>query len=176
MLVEAAAGGVGSLLVQLACAAGAIVAAAAGSQDKLALAGELGAKVTVDYRQPAWADEVRAAVGGVDVVFDGVGGEIGAAAFDLVAQGGRMFVYGLASGAFTKVDDKQAADRGVAVTRGLGLSPADLPDLTRAALAKAGQGTLRPVIGQWFALARAADAHATIEARATLGKTLLVVD
>ena len=47
--------------------------------------------------------------------------------------------------------------------------------LSSAALAEAAAGRLRPVIGQTFPLSRAADAHAAIEARATLGKTLLVV-
>lgn len=172
VLVEAAAGGVGSLLVQLARNAGATVVAGAGGAEKLALAKELGATVGVDYRHPGWADEVRAAVGGVDVVFDGVGGTIGRSAFDLVDDGGRMFVFGLASGSFTDVRD---GERGVTVTRGLALPPERMPELTRAALAEAAAGRLRPVIGQWFALARAADAHTTIEARATLGKTLLVV-
>jgi NADPH2:quinone reductase len=174
VLVEAAAGGVGGLLVQLARNAGATVVAVAGGADKLAHAAELGATVAVDYREPAWADEVRAAVGGVDVVFDGVGGDIGRAAFELVEPGGRMFVFGLASGAFTCIDDEEAVRRRVTVTRGLALRPAELPGLTRAALADAAAGRLRPVIGQWFALARAADAHTAIEARATLGKTLLV--
>jgi NADPH:quinone reductase len=172
VLVAAAAGGVGSLLVQLVRNAGATVVAAAGGDGKLALAQELGAAVGVDYRRPGWADEVRAAVGGIDVVFDGVGGTVGRTAFDLVDDGGRMFVFGLASGSFTEARD---GERGVTVTRGLALPPERLPELTRAALAEAAEGRLRPVIGQRFALARAADAHATIESRATLGKTLLVV-
>ncbi|HEX5119020.1 MAG TPA: zinc-binding dehydrogenase [Pseudonocardiaceae bacterium] len=175
VLVEAAAGGVGSLLVQVARNAGATVVAAAGGADKLALATELGAAVAVDYREPCWTADVREAVGGLDVVFDGVGGTIGRAAFDLLDPGGRMFVYGLASGSFTRIDDEEARTRGVTVTKGLAVAPDRMPDLTRAALAEARQGRLRPVIGQWFALARAADAHATIESRATLGKTLLVV-
>lgn len=175
VLVEAAAGGVGSLLVQVARNAGATVVAAAGGADKLALATELGATVAVDYREPGWTADVRATVGGLDVVFDGVGGTIGRAAFDLLDPGGRMFVYGLASGSFTRIEDDEAEAREVTVTRGLAVAPERLPDLTRAALAEAGQGRLRPVIGQWFALARAADAHTTIESRATLGKTLLVV-
>jgi NADPH:quinone reductase len=175
VLVEAAAGGVGSLLVQVARNAGATVVAAAGGADKLALATELGATVAVDYREPGWTADVRQAVGGLDVVFDGVGGTIGRAAFDLLDPGGRMFVYGLASGTFTRIEDHEAQARGVTVTRGLAVAPERLPDLTRAALDQASQGRLRPVIGQWFALARAADAHTTIESRATLGKTLLVV-
>src|SRR5579884_4316827 len=79
VLVEAAAGGVGSLLVQLAARARARVIGAAGGERKLGLARDLGASVVVDYTRPGWADRVSSAVGNVDVVFDGVGGSIGRA-------------------------------------------------------------------------------------------------
>jgi NADPH2:quinone reductase len=81
VLVEAAAGGVGTLLVQLARNAGARVVAAAGGERKLAIARRLGAEVAIDYRAGAWPRQVRDAVGEVDVVFDGVGGAVGESAF-----------------------------------------------------------------------------------------------
>jgi NADPH:quinone reductase len=171
LLVEAAAGGVGSLLVQLARNAGAHVVAAAGGPRKLELAAELGAEVTVDYTRPGWAE----GLGGVDVVLDGVGGAVGREAFALLRSGGRFCAYGMAGGAFAGVSDEDAARRGARVVRGAGVAPGEMADLTRAALAEAVAGRLRPVIGQTFPLERAADAHAAIEARATLGKTLLVV-
>jgi NADPH2:quinone reductase len=164
VLVEAAAGGVGSLLVQLARNAGARVVGAAGGERKLALARELGAEQVVDYTQDGWADDVEP----VDVAFDGVGGDIGRAAFDLVRPGGRFYPFGMASGAFARLPER---DDVTVVRRG----DADLLALTRAALAEAAAGRLRPVIGQTFALDRAAEAHAAIEARATVGKTLLLV-
>jgi NADPH2:quinone reductase len=88
-LVEAAAGGVGSLLVQLAKRAGGRVVAAAGGERKLEVARALGADIAVDYRRPSWAEEVRSAVGNsrLDVVFDGVGGRIGREAFHLLGRG-----------------------------------------------------------------------------------------
>jgi NADPH2:quinone reductase len=171
VLVEAAAGGVGSLLVQLARAAGARVVAAAGSERKLRLARELGANAVVDYGDRGWGERA----GEVDVVFDGVGGEIGRTAFELVRQGGRICVFGLASGGFTEISPEEAEARGVTVVRGAGVTPENTLDLTRAALAEAVAGRLHPVIGQTFPLERAAEAHAAMEARATLGKTLLRV-
>ena len=84
VLVEAAAGGVGSLLVQLAGSAGARVVAAAGSDRKLGVALGLGADRAVDYRRDGWCAEV----GEVDVVFDGVGGAVARSAFDLVRPAG----------------------------------------------------------------------------------------
>ncbi|PXY21038.1 zinc-binding dehydrogenase [Prauserella muralis] len=174
VLVEAAAGGVGSLLVQLARAAGARVVAAAGGQRKLELARELGAEVTVDYRDPGWAERVREAAGGVDVVFDAVGGDLGRAAFDLLGRGGRMLPFGAASGSMAEIPEELAAERGVTVSWERP-APEQLRAFARSALAEAAAGRLRPVIGQRFALERAADAHAAIESRATIGKTLLEV-
>ncbi len=174
VLVEAAAGGVGSLLVQLARGAGARVVAAAGGPRKVSLATRLGADVAVDYTEPGWADRVRRDTGGVDVVFDGVGGEIGNAAFELVDRGGRFCAFGMASGAFARIAGDAAASRGISVVRGAPVTPEQMRDLSEAALGQTAVGRLRPVIGQTFPLERAADAHAAIESRATVGKTLLV--
>ena len=168
VLVEAAAGGVGSLLVQLAKAAGASVIGAAGGPAKVARV--LGADSVVDYLAPDWT----ASAGEVDVVFDGVGGEIGAAAFGLLRPGGRMAMYGLAGGAWAEVSEEDAATRGVSLVRSIG-GPEELRAFTESALAEAAAGRLVPVIGQRFPLGKAADAHAAIESRTTVGKTLLVV-
>jgi NADPH:quinone reductase len=173
VLVEAAAGGVGSLLVQLAAGAGARVIAAAGGEHKLRVARELGADEAVDYTAPAWTERVG---DGLDVVFDGVGGALGRAAFELVRPGGRFLAFGLASGAFTDISEPDAARSGVTVIRGMRLEPERLRELSRAALSEAEAGRLRPLIGQTFPLERAAEAHAAIEARATVGKTLLLVE
>jgi NADPH:quinone reductase len=169
VLVEAAAGGVGSLLVQLAKAAGAEVVGAA-SGTKLAKVREFGADLAVDYREPDWSEHV----GQVDVVFDGVGGNVGAKAFQLLRHGGRMVVFGLSSGDWTPISDEDAQARGVDVVRGIG-NPAEMREFTRSALAEAAAGRLCPVVGQRFPLERAADAHAAMESRATVGKTLLEV-
>jgi NADPH2:quinone reductase len=171
VLVEAAAGGVGSLLVQLASAAGAAVVAAAGGERKLALARALGAAECVDYTQPGWTD----AVAPVDVVFDGVGGEIGRSAFGLLRRGGRMVSFGLASGEWAGIDEAEAAARGVALIGLARPSPEETREATEWILAEAVAGRVRPVICQRFPLERAADAHAAIAARDTVGKTLLDV-
>ena len=175
VLVEAAAGGVGTLLVQLARRAGARVVALAGGPDKLALARDLGADLTVDYRRDDWPDEVRSAVGQVDLVFDGVGGEVGRAAFGLLGPGGRFYPFGMASGSFAPVTPELALEHEVTVLQGGPANAEEAAALSRAALAEAAAGRLRPVIGQEFGLASAAAAHTAIEARATTGKTLLTV-
>ena len=166
----------GTLLVQIARNAGARVVALAGHPRKLALARDLGADLTVDYRHDGWERQVRDAVGQVDVVFDGVGGDIGLAAFGLLGAGGRFCPFGMASGSFTPVTPEQARAWRVSVRAGTGgASPEELAALARTALAEAAAGRLRPVIGQEFGLAEAAAAHSVIEARETTGKTLLTV-
>jgi NADPH:quinone reductase len=175
VLIEAAAGGVGTLLVQIACNAGAWVVALASQPRKLAIARDLGADLTVDYSYDGWEQQVRDAAGEVDVVFDGVGGDIGRAAFGLLAAGGRFCPFGMASGSFAPVTAELAQARQVTIRAGGAASLEDLTALTRTALAEAAGGRLRPVIGQEFELAAAAAAHAAIEARHTIGKTLLTV-
>jgi NADPH2:quinone reductase len=178
VLVEAAAGGVGTLLVQLARAAGARVVGAARGQRKLDLARELGADAVIDYSEPGWPDRVRGVTdGGAHVVFDGVGGLIGREAFETAARGGRFSVHGAASGAPTVIDPAAARERGVTVIgieqlQGFG---AGAQLRVHRMLADAAAGRIRPVIGQTFPLEQAAAAHAAIEARQVLGKTLLVI-
>ncbi|MDN3355960.1 zinc-binding dehydrogenase [Actinomadura sp. DC4] len=168
VLVTAAAGGLGILLVQLAHAAGATVVGAARGERKLDLIRTHGALVAVDYSEPGWT-----VPGGVDVVFDGAGGEIGRAAFDLTVSGGRFSAHGTPAGGFALPAGER---RGVTV-RGIEqvrFAPHEARRLLARALSEAAAGRLRPVIGQTFPLERAAEAHAAIEGRAVVGKTLLL--
>ncbi|MDF5758656.1 zinc-binding dehydrogenase [Spongiactinospora sp. TRM90649] len=177
VLVEAAGGGVGTLLVQLAAAAGAHVIGAAGGDAKAELVTSLGAAAYVDYRRPGWLERVREATGGagLDLVFDGVGGRIGTEAVGELRDGGRVSAYGMAAGADAEHDETSLRSRSIQV---IGLTSAPTPAQARAliadALALAAEGGLRPVIGQTFPLEEAAAAHRAIESRATFGKTLLV--
>lgn len=166
VLIEAAAGGLGSLLVQLALGVGARVIGAVSNDSKLDVVDKAGAQA-VDYTQPDWTGTVRDLTGGaaVDVVFDGVGGAIGAAAAGLLGPEGRFVIHGGASGAMT---DPASIAATVLTLRDV---PGGVLELAKAALASG----LKPLIGQVFPLERAADAHAAIEARRTVGKTLLVV-
>jgi len=175
VLVTAAAGGMGVLLVQLARAAGGRVIGAARGERKLDAVRNAGAEVAVDYSEPGWTDQVRqlTAGRGADVVFDGAGGRLGGAAFGVTADGGRFSAHGVSDGGVAGFDAEAAGHRGVSVAPIPQHAPAEFRRLAAAALAEAAAGRIGPVIGQTFPLARAADAHAAIEARTAIAKTLL---
>jgi NADPH:quinone reductase len=176
VLVTAAAGGMGVLLVQLATAAGARVIGAARGARKLEVVRAAGAGLAVDYSEPGWGKRVREFTGGrgADVVFDGAGGPLGGAAFEVTADGGRFSAHGVSDGGFAPADPAEAARRGITV-RGIPQhGPADLRRLAATALADAAAGRMSPVIGQTFPLDRAADAHAALAARTAIAKTLLL--
>ncbi|MBR7827905.1 zinc-binding dehydrogenase [Actinospica sp. MGRD01-02] len=180
VLVEGATGAVGVLSMQLAHAAGAerVIALVRGAE-KLKLAKDFGADVAIDTSADDWPAQVRAAAPeGVTVVLDGVGGELGATTFDLVARGGRFVIFGFSSGAMTKVDPDHAAERGVSVLSYFGpptgpRSPEVLQRQSRDVLAAVADGTLRTLVGARYPLDQAAQAHAAIAARRTSGKTVL---
>jgi NADPH:quinone reductase len=179
VLVLGAGGGMGVLLVQLAHGAGARVIAAAGSKQKLDLSREMDADAVVDYSESGWPERVLAATGGhgPDVVFDGVGGEIGSAAFKITARNGRFSAHGAPSGGFATIDRQDAEQRHITVTgiEHVQFAPKDAKRLTERAMSEAAAGRIRPIIGQTFPLEQAAEAHRAIEARTVTGKTLLEV-
>jgi NADPH2:quinone reductase len=169
----------GILLVQLLKARGARVAGAARGQAKLGAVAGAGADAVVDYDGEGWPAMLLDATEGVRpaVVLDGVGGQLGQDAYRIIAEGGRFSAHGAPSGTFTSVDPEDARRRGIAVT-GLGnlqAGPGERAALAAQILTGLAAGQLSPLIGQTFALAEAARAHAAIEARATLAKTLLTV-
>jgi NADPH2:quinone reductase len=178
VLITAAAGRIGSMLVQLAKASGATVIGAAGAR-KLATVEHFGADHAVDYGAEDWPDRVRGlSGGGVDVVFDAVGGEIAAQALRAAADGrGRFGVYGFASGAWLPLDAQLIARRGLTVAGPLGVvfakPEAEQRSDAERALAAAADGRLRPRIHATSPLDRAADAHAEIEKRRSAGAVLL---
>lgn len=182
VLVNAAGGSLGSLLVPMAKAAGARVIGAARGERKLTAVRKWGADAAIDYTDPDWADQVLEVTGGhgVDVVFDGTGGAQGRTAYDLTTAGARVLAYGASSGNFVEVDPADAAAKGVTIfgimDLGANQDPAELRRSLENLLEDAAAGKVTLHVGQTFPLAEAAAAHAAIQARETVGKTLLTVD
>jgi NADPH2:quinone reductase len=182
VVVNAAAGGVGSLAVQLAKIFGAgRVIGTASSAEKRELALKLGADAAVDGAADGYAERVLAAGGGrkVDVVLDAVGGRVLAAALDTLAPLGRLVTYGAASReAGAPLDPVRLMRRNLAVV-GFWLTPlVSLPGHYREPLAELlallVDGRLRPVIGGEYPLAEARRAHEDLLARRSTGKLVLL--
>lgn len=181
VLVHAAAGGMGSILVQWLKAIGAVVIAHAGDGRKAALAKDLGADFALSCPMSSLAAEVRALTGGlgVPVVLDGVGEASWKASLGSVARRGLVVTYGNASGpvpAFTALDLLGAGS--IFVTRPTLADYCRSPDERAASAARlfemVDRGSVAIRIGATFPLREAADAHRAIEARSTTGSTVLI--
>ncbi|HWL42250.1 MAG TPA: zinc-binding dehydrogenase [Ilumatobacter sp.] len=179
VLVPAAAGGLGTLLVQAGRNAGATVIGLAGGPAKVALVEQLGADLALDCSAPGWPEQVAAWLGErrVTVVLDGVGGAVGRAAFDLLAPGGRIVMFGYTSGAATGLTGAELMARGLAASSALGprvmARSGGIQALAIAAIAELEAGRLTPGITE-FPLAAAPQAHTALTDRATTGKVVLV--
>ncbi len=181
VVVMAAAGGVGTLAVQLARTFGAgRVVAVASSPEKRALAAELGADATVDSGEQDLTAAIREACGGrSDVVLEMTGGPTTAACLATLAPFGRLVMYGMASRQPTP-----PVDLGALTVRSQGVigfwlvhamrDPARLLAGPMAELLDlVARGELRAVIGDTYALGDARRAHEDLRARRTVGKLLL---
>ncbi|MBV9881425.1 MAG: quinone oxidoreductase [Sphingomonadaceae bacterium] len=181
VLVHAAAGGVGSLLVPWLKAVGAKVIAHAGSAEKAEIADALGADHSLHCPFEELADQVRALTGGAGVrsVLDGVGAASWAASLASLGRRGLMVTYGNASGPVPPFSPLELSRRGslfvtrptlgdyVATRAELEASAARLFEMLRS-------GAIQVQIGARFPLAHAAEAHRALEARKTTGSTLLI--
>jgi NADPH2:quinone reductase len=180
VVVHAAAGGVGSLAVQLGRPLGAgRVIATASSEQKRALALELGADAAVDAAPEGLADRLVAANldRRVDVVFEMAGGEVFEESLQALAPFGRLVAYGNASGEANSVPTGRLMRRSAAVVGFWLMHCLRHPEMVSRPLAdlfaRAARGELRAIVGATYPLADAARAHVDMQARRTTGKLLL---
>jgi NADPH2:quinone reductase len=177
-VIPAAAGGIGTLLVQYAKHAGATVIGLAGGPEKVARVEKNGADLAVDYKDPEWPDQVKYFLWGrkATVVFDGVGGEVARTAVGFLGPGGKHVVFGwsgegLHDGGPLIVEGVSEEVLGpVMMTKAGGPNPVRTLELR--ALTEAAAGRLTPAV-QRFPLTEAAAAHRALENRGTIGKVVL---
>jgi NADPH2:quinone reductase len=177
LLVNAAAGGVGSAAVQLAKAAGARVIGVVGSAAKVGVARALGADVVINRTTQDVVEEVRAATGGrgADVVYDPVGGEAYTIAARAIAFEGRIVVVGFSSGTITETALNHVLLQNYSII-GLhwGLYRSQDPRLVRRAhddlcnLVEA--GAVRPLVSERLAFEEAAQGLARLAKGETTGR------
>jgi NADPH2:quinone reductase len=180
VVVHAAAGGVGSIAVQLGhpLGAGRLIATAS-SAEKRALALELGADVAIDPAAEGLTERLIAANEGreVDVVFEMAGGDVFDASYKALAPFGRIVAYGIASGQPNEVATGSLLRHSRAVV-GFYLfhclqRPGMFTDALSELFARAGRRELHAVVGHTYPLAQAAQAHIDLRERRTTGKLLL---
>jgi NADPH2:quinone reductase len=180
VVVHAAAGGVGSLAVQLGHALGAgRVIATASSDEKRALALRLGAEVAIDPAPEGLTERLIEANAGqpVDVVFDMAGGEVFAASYDALAHFGRIVVCGIASQQPNQLSSGSLLRHSRAAVGFYLFHCLERPGMFNDALSelfeRATRGELEVVVGHTYPLEHAAQAHIDLRERRTTGKLLL---
>ncbi len=180
VVVHAAAGGVGSIAVQLGKAFGARVIATASSEDKRQLALDLGADAATDAGAEGMTERLIECNEGrrVDAVFEMSGGEVFEQSLRALAPFGRMVAYGMASGQPPRDVATGSLMRHSTAVIGFWLIHClSRPEMVHEPLAdlfaRAARGELRAVIGATYPLSEAGRAQADMQARRTTGKLLL---
>ena len=180
VLVHAAAGGVGTLAVQMAKLMGAgTVIATASTQEKLDLAESLGADVLINYTEDDWPEKVLEATDGegVDIILEMVGGEFLQKNLECLAVFGRMVVYGAASGELGSIVPANLMNNCHSVVGFWLIQVASRPDLFAPSLQEIlgwiSSGDLELTLGGTYPLEEAEKAHADLEGRKTTGKIIL---
>jgi NADPH2:quinone reductase len=180
VVIHAAAGGVGTIAIQLAKMWGAKVIAVTSSPEKSELATKLGADVVVDALSQNLAADMLAANGGkpVDLVLEMVGGKTLDASLEVLAPFGRLISYGNASRTAAKDINPGSLMGGTKTITGFWLAhcfgnKALLNDVIEELFALILSGKLKPIVGATFGLSQARQAHEAMLARKSTGKITL---
>jgi NADPH2:quinone reductase len=181
ILVHAAAGGVGSILVQWAKALGATVIGTVGSDEKAALAKSLGCDHPIVYTRENFTARVREITGGkgVPVVYDSIGKDTLTGSLDCLAPLGMMVNFGNSSGAVATVAPGDLVSRGSLFFTRPTLNTytaqrSDLEHMAAELFDVVASGKVRIGINQRYPLAEAARAHTDLESRKTTGSSVLL--
>jgi NADPH2:quinone reductase len=180
LLVQAAAGGVGTAAVQIGKALGARVIATAGGPDKLEVARGCGADVVIDYRKEDFVARVKEETEGrgADVIYDSVGGEVFERSLKCIAWNGRLLVIGFAGGEIPSVRANRILLKNISV---VGLhwgayvanEPERIPETFEALFALYAAGKIEPVIFGTYPLEETARALGELASRRTYGKLII---
>lgn len=173
VLVVGAGGGVNSVAIQLAKWAGATVYALTSSERKMARAAELGADVTLNYReQPDWHKAIGKLTErrGVDVVLDNVGQATFGKSIRALARGGRLVTVGSTSGPKIELDNRFIFGKQISIIGSSMGSPQDFRDVMRLVWA----GVVKAPLDRVLPLSRGREGHAILERGEKFGKVVLV--
>ena len=195
VLIHAAAGGVGTALVQLAIHGGAVVFGTAGSDEKLGYLKEAGVHYPINYRKVDFTAEVRKVIGptkGLDVIFDPVGGDSVKKGYRLLGAGGRLVAFGASSmteanSIFGKIKlllgfgiyhpvgllTNSRGIIGVNLLRVADQRPEKIQRVLKKVVKMNQQGILIPKVGGVFPVDQLSEAHRLLESRESTGKIVV---
>lgn len=178
LVVFGASGGVGLTAVEVGNALGARVIAVASTAEKLAIARERGADELIAYTTEPVRERLEA-LGGVDVVYDPVGGELFEAGLHVIRPGGRIVIIGFASGTVPQIPAnlllvKDAAALGMSLTKVREHEPHRLQAAMRDLLTMYAEGRLRPHVSHTLPLDRAVEGLRLLGG-ATTGKVVVTL-
>jgi putative PIG3 family NAD(P)H quinone oxidoreductase len=184
-LVHGGSSGIGTMAIQLAARAGARVFTTAGTQAKLDVCRQLGADVTINYRDEDFGERVREETGGrgVDVILDNMGAKYLGRNVDALAVGGRLVSIGMQGGTKAELDlGKLMRKRGSVHATTLRARPATGPGGKAEIVAAVRhdvwpdveRGVVRPIVDRRLPMTRVAEAHRVVEASEHIGKVLLL--
>jgi NADPH2:quinone reductase len=184
LLVHGGASGIGTTAIQLGTALGAEVYATAGSQEKLQLCEQLGAKRAINYHEQNFLEVIKELTDnkGVDVIFDIVGGSYLEQNIKLLTTGGRLVVIGILGGAKGTLNLGLLLSKKITVTGSTlrARPPEAKGEIARSLREKVwplfANGSVRPVVQEYLPLEAASRAHTLLEANDTAGKLVLIVD
>jgi NADPH:quinone reductase-like Zn-dependent oxidoreductase len=173
------------MAIQLAARAGARVFTTAGTAEKLAVCRELGADVTINYRDEDFVERVKDATdgAGVDVILDNMGAKYLARNVDALAKEGRLVSIGMQGGTKAELDlgmlmQKRASVSATTLRSRPATGPGSKAEIVAAVLhdvwPDVERGVIRPIVDRRLPMSRAAEAHRVVEASEHVGKVLLL--
>jgi putative PIG3 family NAD(P)H quinone oxidoreductase len=177
-LVHGGAGGIGTFAIQLASALGAKVYTTAGSAEKLSVCADLGADVTINYRDEDFV-EILTEAGGADVILDNMGAKYLDRNVTALAAEGRLVIIGMQGGTKAELDiNKLLRKRGAVLATSLRARPKEEKAAICASVVEhvwplVADGTVRTVVHTTLPLAEAARAHQMMEDSDHIGKIVL---
>ena len=176
VLVHGAGSGVGSAAIQIAKFFGAHIVTTAGSPEKLAMAKELGANETINYREKDFVEEIRRLTEkrGVDVVFEHIGGEIFEKSVTVMAKGARLVTCGATGEFVARLDIRYVYSRHQTIYGSWMGSKAEMVEVMKF-FRKDASYRFKPVVDKVFPLSEAAEAQKRMESRKNFGKIVLAI-
>ncbi|RSN37125.1 NAD(P)H-quinone oxidoreductase [Amycolatopsis sp. WAC 04169] len=179
LLVHGGAGGIGTHAIQVAKALGVTVAVTAGSEARLESCRQLGADITINYKEQDFVEVLRAETGGADVILDNMGAKYLDRNIDALKANGRLVIIGMQGGVKGELNIGKLLGKRVSVyaaglrSRPLAQKAAIVADVRERLWPLVEQGSVKPIVGQVVPMAEAASAHRALEEGTVFGKVLL---